>query len=136
MILDSTDIIDNDRDKSYIDLRYFIPDAPEVHVIITSRSSTAKEITTLNAVEVADMKPPEAIELFQRYAKIRERGQDIATEVAQIVNELGYLALAITLTGLYLSVTARLSSNIRRYLLEYREWRKELLRRRAKRHIH
>ena len=65
MILDSANIIDNDRDKIYIDLKYFMPDAPEVHVVITSRSSTAKEITMLDAVEVTDMEPLEAIELFQ-----------------------------------------------------------------------
>lgn len=47
-----------------MDLRYLMPDAPGVHVIITSRSSTAKEMTTLDAVEMADMEPPEAIELF------------------------------------------------------------------------
>ncbi len=136
VILDSADTIDDDQQKSYIDLNYFIPDAPGVHIIITSRSSTAKDITTLDAVEVADMEPPEAVELFQRYAKIREKGQDIATEVAQIVKELGYLALAITLAGSYVSATPRLSSDIGRYLPEYRERRKELLRRRAKRHIH
>ena len=136
VVLDSADIIDNDRDKSYIDLAYFLPDAPGVHIVITSRSSTAKDITILEAVEVADMELSEAVELFQRYAKIKEKGQDISTEVAQIVKELGYLALAITLAGSYVSVTARLSSDIRRYLPEYRKRRKELLRRRAKRHIH
>ena len=41
-----------------------------------------EEMTTLDAVEVADMEPPEAVELFQRCAKITEKGQDIATEVA------------------------------------------------------
>ena len=136
VILDSADTIDNDRDKSYIDLEYFLPDAPGLHVIITSRSSTAKEITTLDTVEVAEMEPSEAIELFQRYAKIKEKGQDIATEAAQIVKELGYLALAITLAGSYVSVTPRLSSNICRYLPEYRQRRKELLQQRAKRYIH
>ncbi|KAK3176512.1 hypothetical protein OEA41_007835 [Lepraria neglecta] len=136
VVLDSADTIDNDRDKSYIDLEYFLPDAPGVHIVITSRSSIAKEMTALEAVEVADMEPPEAVELFQRYAKIKEKGQDIATEVAQIVKELGYLALAITLAGSYVSVTPRLSSDIRRYLPEYRQRRKELLRQRAKRYIH
>ena len=58
------------------------------------------------------------------------------TEVAQIVKELGHLALAITLAGSYVSETPRLSSDIGRYLPEYRERRKELLRPRAKRHIH
>ena len=61
MVLDSADIIGNDRDKTYIDLRYFMLDAPEVHVVITPRSSTANEITMLDAVEVADMEPLEAI---------------------------------------------------------------------------
>lgn len=64
VILDSADTIDNDREKSYIDLGYFMPDTPGVHVLITSRSSTAKEITMLDAVEVVDMEPLEAIELF------------------------------------------------------------------------
>ena len=61
MVLDSADTIDNDRDKTYIDLRYFMPDAPGVHVVITPRSSTAKEITMLDAVEVTDMEPLEAV---------------------------------------------------------------------------
>ena len=58
--------------------------------MVTSRSSTAEEMTTLDAVEVADMKPLEAIELFQRCAKIKERGQEIVTEVTQLVKKLGY----------------------------------------------
>ena len=61
MVLDNADTIDNDRDKTYIDLRYFMPDAPRVHVIITPRSLTAKEITMLDAVEVADIEPLEPI---------------------------------------------------------------------------
>ncbi|KAK3169846.1 hypothetical protein OEA41_009230 [Lepraria neglecta] len=136
VVLDSADTIDNDRDKSYIDLEYFMPDAPGVHVIITSRSSTAKEMTTLEAVEVADMEPAEAVALFRRGAKLQEEGQEIRTEVAQIVKELGYLALAITLVGSYISVIPRLSSDIRKYLPEYRERRKELLHQRPQQHIH
>ena len=93
-------------------------------------------MTTLDAVKVAVMEPPEAVELFQRCAKIIEKGQDIATEVAQIVRELGSLALTITLAGLYVSVTPRLSSTIRSYLPEYQQRRKELLRQQAKQHRH
>ena len=131
VVLDSADTIDNDRDKSYIDLGYFMPDTRGVHLVITRRSSTAKEITTLDAVEVIDIEPPEAVELFQRYAKMKEKGQDIVTGVTQIVKELGYLALTPTLVGLYVSETPRLSSDIGRYLPEYRQRRKELLRLRA-----
>ena len=68
--------------------------------------------------------------------ELQEKGQEIKTEVAQIVKELGYLALAITLAGSYISVTPRLSSDIHRYLPEYRQRRKELLRQRAKQHMH
>ena len=64
MILNSANIIDNDRNKSYIDLRYFIPDTPEVYIIIISRSLIAKEIITLEAVKVAEIKLLEARELF------------------------------------------------------------------------
>ena len=136
VVLDSADTIDNDGDKNYIDLGYFMPDAPGVHIVITSRSSTAKEMTTLDAVEVAEMEPSEAAELLRRYAKLTEEGSDVIREVNGIVGELGYLALAITLAGSYVSVTPRLSSDIRGYLPEYRQRRKELLQRRAKRHIH
>ena len=136
VVLDSADTIDDDQQTSYIDLDYFMPDAPGVHVVITSRSSTAKEITTLDAVEVAEMESSEARELFRRYAKLTVKGLDATREVDEIVRELGYLALAITLAGSYVSVTPRLSSDIGRYLPEYRQRRKELLQRRATRHIH
>ena len=72
-----------------------------MHVIIISLSSTAKEMTTLDVVEMADIEPAEAIELFQRCTKIKEKGQDIVTEVAHIVKELGHLAQVITLAGSY-----------------------------------
>ena len=136
VILDSADTIDNDQDKSYIDLEYLMPDAPGVHIVITSRSSTAKEITRLEAVEVAEMEPSEARELFQRAAKMTGVGPDEMEEIAIIGRELGHLALAITLAGSYISVTPRLSSDIRKYLPEYRQRRKELLQRRPKQHIH
>ena len=57
VVLDSADTIDDDQQKSYIDLEYLMPNAPRVHIVVTSRSSTAKEITPLKAVEVAEMEP-------------------------------------------------------------------------------
>lgn len=91
-----------------------------MHIVITSRSLTAKEITTLDAVEVTKIKLLEKRELFRRYAKLMKKELDIIREVDKIVRELEYLALAITLAGSYVSITPRLSSNIERYLLEYR----------------
>ena len=136
IVIDSADSIDDDQDRSYIDLRYFMPDAPGVQIIITSRSLTVQDMTLLEAIEVADMESSEATELFRRCARIQGLGPELETEIGQIVKELGYLALAITLAGLYVSVTPRLSSNIRGYLPEYRRRRKELLRRRPKQQVH
>ena len=46
---------------------------------------------------VADMEPIEAAELFAQTPKLQSMGRDTEMEVALIVRELGYLALAITL---------------------------------------
>ena len=39
-------------------------------------------MTVLEAIEVADMEPSEAVALFRRGAKLQEEGQEIRTEVA------------------------------------------------------
>jgi hypothetical protein len=124
------------QDKSYIDLQYFMPDAPRVHIVITSRSSAVQGITELEGVEVAGMEASEAIELFQRSAKMTKARPDETSDISKIVEELGYLALAITLAGSYVSVTPRLSSDIKTYLPEYRKRWQEIFRRRPKRYIH
>jgi tetratricopeptide (TPR) repeat protein len=136
VVLDSADSIDNEDQPSYIDLRFFIPDVRGVHIIITSRSSIAKDMTNLEAVEVGEMTPVEAAELFKKSAKLNHMGQDIEKEVASIIQELGYLALAITLAGSYVAATPRLRSDIRQYLSDYRTQRKRLLSREPTRYIH
>ena len=132
LVLDSADDIDNDQSKGYIDLRYFMPDAPGLHIIITSRNATAKEITQLSPVEVAEMGLLEATELFKQAAKMTHE----TDEIKKIVEELGRLALAITLAGSYVSATPRLSSDIRKYLPEYRQRREKLLERRPTQVVH
>jgi len=64
VVLDSADTIDNADDASYIDLEYFLPDAPSVDHIITTRSSRALEMSTLAAIEVAEIEVEEAAALF------------------------------------------------------------------------
>ena len=134
VVLDSADSIDNEDQPSYLDLRFFIPDVRGVHIIITSRSSIAKDMTNLEAVEVGEMTPVEAAELFTKSAKLNHMGQE--KEVASIIQELGYLALAITLAGSYVAATPRLRSDIRQYLSDYRTQRKRLLSRKPTRYIH
>lgn len=119
--------IDDDQERLYSELRYFMPDASEVHIIITSRSSMAKKMTPLEAIEAEDMESSEVIELFRRCAKILDLGPNVETEMDHIGKELRCLTLAMTLSGTYVSVTPRFSSDIWGYLPEYRQRRKELL---------
>ena len=136
VVLDSADAVDNEKDASYIDLRYFVPDGPKLHVVVTTRSSTAQGITPLDSVQVGELEPSEAVELFRRTAKMTALDIETTEETGRIVKELGYLALAIILAGSYVSMTPRLKSDVKRYLPEYERRRKELLQRRPKWHVH
>lgn len=64
LMLDSADSIDDADDSSYVNLEYFLPDAPLVDVVITARSSRARKMSMLEAVEVAEIEASEAAELF------------------------------------------------------------------------
>ena len=57
-------------------------------------------------------------------------------EVFKIVQELGYLALAITLAGSYVAATPRLSLDLTQYLPEYGERRKQLLNIKVTKHVY
>jgi len=126
-IFDNADSLSNQNDPSYVDLRRFLPDDPCVSVIITTRDRSATEMTELPAVEVEEMRPEEAVMLFQRQAKLHATLSQQEEQIAAIVQELGHLALAISLAGSYVAATPRLRGDLACYLPEYRERRKELL---------
>ena len=136
LVIDSADSIENPEDASYIDLGFFTPDAPLVDTVITTRSSQAQMITSLEAVEVGGLTEAEACTLFRNYAKTLARDTQVEKEIVKIVTELGLLALAITLAGSHVAVTPRLKSNIALYLPEYNKNRKLLLSRKAVPNIH
>lgn len=129
-------MIDNNEDNNFIDLRRYPPDAPSVDTIITTRSSTAKETTELEPVEVAELEPWEASQPFFRCSKLNDSTSEVREKVDSIVKGLGYLALAVTLAGAHVSATPRLKSDVRKYLPEYKRRRKDLLSRKPKKHIH
>jgi tetratricopeptide (TPR) repeat protein len=136
VVFDSADAIDESDDASYIDLNYYLPDAPSVDIIITTRSAQAKGMTELEAVEVGEMEESEAANLFYKCSQLQAARPAIAEEVSVITEELGKLALAITLAGSYVAATPRLRSDVRLYLPEYRARRKELLSVKPKKQIH
>jgi hypothetical protein len=66
------------------------------------------------------MEPIEAAEQFAQIPKLQNVGQDMEVEVALIVQELGYLALAVTLAASYVAATRGRSRTSDRDLPEYR----------------
>ena len=136
MVFDGADVIENEEASEYIDIKRFFPDAASLHIIVTSRSSTAKDMTRLEGVQVGDMEEAQAAELFYRYSQLRCDDHGIEHEVKAIVKELGHLALAVTLASTYVGRTPRLQSDITVYLPEYRRRRRELLKRKPESLIH
>ena len=105
MVFDGADTIEDQEVRGYIDIRHLIPNAAALDVIVTSRSSTAKDMTQLEGVQVGEMEAAQAAELFQKYARILRSDLTVQGEVLAIVKELGCLALAVTLAATYVGST-------------------------------
>jgi hypothetical protein len=73
VIFDNANTIHNADGASYVDLEYFLPRAPSVDVIFTTRSSRAQEMTALGVVEVADMEPATALSWARRGPRLRRK---------------------------------------------------------------
>ena len=127
VIFESADNIDDSNNPSYVDLNSLLPDAPNVDVIVTTRSSRAVDMTTLEAVHVANMDLWEAAELFRRCAKLNHTTVEVENEICLIVEKLGFFPLAIALAGSYVSMAPHLSNDVTKYLPEYRKRRRQLL---------
>jgi hypothetical protein len=138
MIFDGADTIENKEASEYIDIKPFVvPRGASLHVIVTSRSSTAKGMTPLEGVQVGEMEEAQATELFYRYSHLPRNNQDVEPKkVKPTVKELGYLALAVSLAGTYVGQTPRLQFDIKAFLPEYRLRRRKLLKRNPEQLIH
>lgn len=64
MVFDGADTIEDKEASEYINIKHFIPDVASLHVVVTSRSSTAKDMTRLEGVQVGEMEEAQAAELF------------------------------------------------------------------------
>lgn len=136
MVFDGADAIDDSEASDFVNIRHFVPNVASLHVIITSRSSTAADMTEVKGVQVGEMEEAQAAELFHQYSELPREVVEIADEVRAITKELGHLALAVTLAATYVGSTPRLQSDIKAYLPEYRRRRRELLRRKPESLVH
>jgi tetratricopeptide (TPR) repeat protein len=127
LVLDGADEVEDTSSAQYVDLRRLIPGGLQTHVIITSRSRTALGLSSFEGVRIAELDPPQATELFRKSAKLAQDRPGTDSQVEAIVEELGYLALAVSLAGTYISQTPQLSADLDEYLTEYRQRRHQLL---------
>lgn len=79
-VFDSADDIDDTQSAAYIDLRRVVVDTPSADVIITTRSQSAQDMTDLKAVQVAELTPAEARDLFLRRSKLPSSFRDVCEE--------------------------------------------------------
>ena len=92
-------------------------------------------MTDLEAVQVAELTPADARDIFLRRSKLPSSSRDVCEEVDAIAEELGSFALAINLAAAYVAETPRLRRHPGGYLDEYRRRRKILLNWRPKAHV-
>lgn len=135
-VMDSADEIEDDGSEHYIDLNHYLPEAPRLDRIITTRSSHIQDLSTSEGIAVDEMSKEEAMELFCRCAKVNYTGSDTRQELQKIIEELGCLALAVMLAGSYVGESPRLRSNLSFYLHDYRTHRKRLLSRKPRPAVH
>ncbi|KAH7459835.1 hypothetical protein FOMA001_g19874 [Fusarium oxysporum f. sp. matthiolae] len=126
VIFDGADSL-HQTDKDFVDLSEYCPGSPNTHIIITSRSSIAKSMSTFEGVSVEELEESQSVELFLACAEIQPEREGVLAETKLIVRELGYLALAISMAGKYVSQTPRLSSDLSAYRDEFRSRRRDLL---------
>ncbi|KAH7308419.1 nucleoside phosphorylase domain-containing protein [Stachybotrys elegans] len=125
-IFDGADELDNADGPNFVDIPEYIPGSPRVHVLVTSSSSTTQDPSTFDGVHVRELEEPQAIELFAKCAKLAS-AEGLYDSLKVIVQKLGYLALAITIAGAYLSQTPTLASNLPQFILEYDRRRRDVL---------
>jgi tetratricopeptide (TPR) repeat protein len=134
-VMDSADEIEDDRSRLFVNLNHYLPEAPQLDRIITTRSSRARGLST-RAVAVAEMSEDEAIQVFRQCARLEQTSEQGSRDILAIVQELGCLALAVTLAGSYVHETPGMSSDLGLYLTEFKVHREQLLGQRAHRVVH
>lgn len=119
-VFDEADGLDP-KDKNFTPIREYFPGKCNAHILITSRSTMAGDLSTFEGIEVRGLELAESVNLFLACAKLREPTEEIKTQAELIARELGQLPLALRMAGSYVSQTPRLAADLSQYLEEHRE---------------
>ena len=134
IVFDEMDSIFEEENNTANDFHTWLPATKDVHVIMTTRDSRAADLTILEAIEVDCMDKEEASALFKNCAGLMTNQEN--HHVYEIVEELGFFALAVSLAGYYVKQTPWLFSDLARYLPQYRQKRKEILSEKPRQAVH
>ncbi len=117
-------IFDNVDDRR--DLRPFVPDRGEGHILVTSRESVFQELGIARAIEAIDLDSAEAVGfLYKRTGREAGESAEIVA-AAELASELGNLPLALEQAAAYVAET---NANYSDYLASFRKRRVTLLER-------
>ena len=107
------------------ELEAYIPPGRWGNILITSRNSTMRSLTSSeNSLEVTEMEDNDGIEWFLKACCLDSSSMEFQAEASKIVEELFYLPLAIDQAGAYVSSGA---TTIENYLANFFEYRVTLL---------
>lgn len=115
-------ILDNADDPSF-NLGAFIPISKYSNVIITSRNEQVRAHASSGAIlHLPDLEPKDAVTLLLRQADLVESAETCAIALG-IVQELGYLALAVSAAGSYIAQWCALPD----YIALFKKHRRDML---------
>jgi hypothetical protein len=103
-------LLDN-ADDTMVNLRDFFPKCYHGNILITSQNPEPCDHAPGSNCKISDMEPHGAIDLLLTVAR-QQPTDETRHSAVRIVQELGYLALAIVQAGAYISK----SCNLTRYL--------------------
>ena len=119
MVFDNADVL------SPAELEAYLPPGRGGNILITSRNSTMRNLTSLeNSLEVTEMEENDAIELLLKASCLDPSSMEFQAEASEIVKKLFCLPLAIDQAGAYIASGV---TTIGEYLAKYSEHRKTLL---------
>jgi len=108
------------------DIRQFVPDGKTGNILYTSRRhNLAASLRPEWVAEVNDMEPKDATRLLLLTAGFADDDHARRAEAAAVVEELGYLPLAIDQAGAYIR---RMNRSLSAYLVLFKNQREQLIR--------
>ena len=118
-------VFDNADVLSPAELEAYLPPGRGGNVLITSRNSTMRNLTSPeNSLEISEMEEIDAIELLLKASYLDPSSMEFRAKASRIVKELFCLPLAIDQAGAYIASGA---TTIGDYLAKYSEHRNTLL---------